>query len=135
MQTIDKLIILFQNHDIFIEVECLVLLQVPKCFVPVQIFCVGPKFFLHIMPVTNILYQTKRWFAFSKIGFCAGTNVFEEALFKCSQILGPDQKIWTGTKHFGKCKRTRHWCTTKFFNEKYIYIYILFPFHSHWISN
>jgi hypothetical protein len=30
--------------------------------------------------VTNILCQTKRRFAFSKIGFCAGTKVFEEAL-------------------------------------------------------
>ena len=59
---------------------CLVLLQVPKCFVPVQIFCVVPKIYLHIVPVTNILCQNKRWFAFSKIGFCAGTRVFEEAL-------------------------------------------------------
>ena len=32
------------------------------------------------MPVTNILCQTKRLFAFSKIVFCAGTKVFEEAL-------------------------------------------------------
>ena len=32
------------------------------------------------MSVKNILCQTKRWFAFSKIGFCADTNVFEEAL-------------------------------------------------------
>ena len=27
---------------------------------------------------------------------------------KCSQIFGLAQKIWTGTKHFGTCKRTRH---------------------------
>ena len=33
-------------------------------------FCAGP----------NILCQTKRSFAFSKIGFCVGTKVFEEAL-------------------------------------------------------
>ena len=33
-------------------------------------FCAGP----------NFLCQTKRWFAFSKIGFCAGTKGFEEAL-------------------------------------------------------
>ena len=32
------------------------------------------------MPVTNILCRTQRWFAFSKIGFCAGTKVFEKAL-------------------------------------------------------
>ena len=36
--------------------------------------------YLHIVAVTNILWQTKRWFAFSKIGFCAGTKGFEEAL-------------------------------------------------------
>ena len=59
---------------------CLVLLQVAKCFVPVQIFCVGPKIYLHIVPVTNILCQTKRWFAFRKIGCCASVKVFEEAL-------------------------------------------------------
>ena len=42
------------------------------------------KFFVpdqrHIVAVTNILRQTKRWFAFSKIDFCAITKVFEEAL-------------------------------------------------------
>ena len=27
---------------------------------------------------------------------------------KCSQIFGLTQKIWTGTKHFATCKRTRH---------------------------
>ena len=51
----------------------LVLLQVQnvlgwsKCFVPDQKFI-------------YILWQSKRWFAFSKSGFCAGTKVFEEAL-------------------------------------------------------
>ena len=58
-------------------------------------------FFSFIVQVTNILCQTKRWFAFSRIGFCAGTKVFEEALnavkflgwlkkFRLAQnILGP----------------------------------------------
>ena len=36
--------------------------------------------YLHIVAVTIILCQTKRWFAFSKIVFCAGTKVFEDAL-------------------------------------------------------
>ena len=35
-----------------------------------------PKIYLHIVAVTNILCQTKRWFAFSKIGLCAYTKVF-----------------------------------------------------------
>ena len=85
---------------------CLVLLQVPKCFGLVQIFCARPKIYLHIVAVTNILCQTKRWFAFSKIGFCAGTKVFEEALnaFKFLSWLkkfGPSQNILWPIKRQG----------------------------------
>jgi hypothetical protein len=65
----------------------LVLLQVSKCFGRIQIFCARPKIYLHIVAVTNILCQTKRWFAFSKIVFCAGTKVFEEAL-NAVKVLG-----------------------------------------------
>ena len=48
------------------------------------------------MAVTNILRQTKNCFALSKICFCAGTKVFEEALnaVKCFGWLkqfGPAQ--------------------------------------------
>ena len=87
---------------------CLVLLQVPKYFGLLQIFCAILKNYLHILTVTNILLQTKRWFAFSKIGFCAGTKVVEEALdaFKFLGWLknfGPAQNIlgpikWQGIK-------------------------------------
>ena len=77
---------------------CLVLLQVPKCFVLVQIFWARPKIYLHIVPATNILCQTKRWFAFSKIVFCASTKVYEEALNAIKflgwlKIFGPAQNI------------------------------------------
>ena len=77
---------------------CLVLLQVPKCFVLVQIFCARTKIYLQIVVVTKILCQTKRWFAFSKIGFCAGTKGFEEALNAVKflgwlKIFGPAQNI------------------------------------------
>ena len=56
-------------------------------------FCVGPKIYLRIVPVTNILCQTK-----SKIGFCAGTKVFEEALNAIKFLdwlkkFGPAQNI------------------------------------------
>ena len=63
-----------------LKILCLVLLLVPKCFGLVQNFCAMPKIYLHIVAVKNILCQTKRWFAFSKVGSCAGTKVFEEAL-------------------------------------------------------
>ena len=54
--------------------------------------------YLHIVQVTNILCQNKRWFAFSKIGFCAGTKVFEEALNAIKfldwlKTFGPAQNI------------------------------------------
>ena len=52
----------------------------PSPFTGSKIFCARPKIYLHIVAVTNILCQTKRWFALSKIGFCASTKVFEEAL-------------------------------------------------------
>ena len=70
-----------------------------KIFVPVQIFCIVPKIYLHIVPVTNILCQNKKWFAFSKIGFCAEIKVFEEVLntFKfldCSKNLDRHKTFW-----------------------------------------
>jgi hypothetical protein len=52
----------------------------PKMFWAGPNFLCQTKIYLHIVAVTNILCQTKRFFAFSKIGFCAGTKVFEEAL-------------------------------------------------------
>ena len=74
------------------------LLQVPKYFGLVQIFCARPKIYLHIAAVTNILCQTKRWFAFSEIGFCVRTKVFEEALNAVKFLgwlkkIGPAQNI------------------------------------------
>ena len=56
--------------------------------------------------VTKILWQTKRWFAFSKIGFCAGTKVFEEALnavkfLDWHKIFGPAQIIFGPVKGQG----------------------------------
>ena len=68
----------------------------------VQIFA-RPKIYLRIVVVKNILCWTKRQFAFSKIGFSAGTKGFEESLsavkFLCwlkkfgqaQNILGPVQ--------------------------------------------
>ena len=53
----------------------------PKMFRAFPNFCFRPKIYLHIVAVTNILCQTKTLFEFSKIGFCASTKVFEEALY------------------------------------------------------
>ena len=91
---------------------CLVHLQVPKCFGLVQIFCASPNIYLHIVAVTNILCQTKRWFAFRKIGFCAGTKVFEEALNAVKFLgwlkkFGPAQNILAPVKGQGIRKKTK----------------------------
>ena len=41
---------------------CLVLLQVPKCFVPVQIFWASPKIWLHLVPLQKLLCWHKNQF-------------------------------------------------------------------------
>ena len=79
---------------------CLVLLQVPNFFVPVQIFWASPKIYIHFLPDKKRICIQKNWFLCRYKRFWRGT--------KCSQIFGLAQKIWTGTKHFGTCKSTRH---------------------------
>ena len=86
--------------------DLVILLQVPKCFGLVQIFCARPKIYLRIVAVTNILRQTERWFEFSKIVFCASTKVFEEALNAVKflgwlKIFGPAQNIFGPVKGQG----------------------------------
>ena len=61
-------------------------------------FCARPKIYLHIVAVANVLCQAKKLFAFSKIGFCASTKVFEEALNAVKflgwlKIFGPAQNV------------------------------------------
>jgi hypothetical protein len=88
---------------LFFHYSCLVLLQVPKCFGLVQFFCARPKIYFHIVAVTNILCQTKRCFAFSKIDFCADTKVFEEAL-NTVQFLGWLKKFGLAQNILGPVK-------------------------------
>ena len=70
----------------------------PCPFTSPKMFWAGPKIYLRTVAVTNNLCQTKRWFAFSKNGFCAGTKVFEEALdavkfLGCLKKFGPAKNI------------------------------------------
>ena len=47
---------------------CLVLLQVPKCFVPVQIFWASPKIWLHLVPAQKpILLNANHLFVWHKM--------------------------------------------------------------------
>ena len=53
---------------------CLVLLQVPKCFLPVQIFWASPKIWLHLVPLQKLLCQHKNQFYWLQIIFWSGTK-------------------------------------------------------------
>ena len=64
----------------------LVLLQVAKCFVPVQILWVSPKIWLQLVPLQKLTCWHKKQFYWIQIIFLSGT------------------------KHFATCKRTRHKC-------------------------
>ena len=77
----------------------------PICHTWYTLFCARPKIDLHIVPVTNLLCQTKRSFTFSK-GFCASTKFFEPALNAIQFLVY--SKTFTSTKHFRTCRRTWH---------------------------
>ena len=83
-----------KNHlaKLVVKHSCLVLLQVPKFFVPVQIFWASPKIWLHLVPLQNLLCWHKKQFYWMQIIFLSGT------------------KIWTSPEYVGTCKGTRHKC-------------------------
>ena len=87
----------------------------PCPFTGPKMFCAGPNFLSqpknlltycashkHFDPDKKMICIQQNWFLWRHKSFWRGT--------KCSQIFGLAQKIWTGTKHFGTCKRTRHYC-------------------------
>ena len=54
--------------------QCFVLLQVPKCFVPVQIFWASPKIWLHLVPFQKPLCRHKKQFYWMQIFFMTDTK-------------------------------------------------------------
>ena len=73
-----------------LHILCSVLLQVPKCFVPVQIFWASPKIWgLHLVPLLKLLCQHKNQFYWCK-SFCLAQNVCD-----CHNML---INFWHGTK-------------------------------------
>ena len=92
------------TFGIWITYLCLVLLQVPKKFGLVQIFCAKPKIDLHVVQVPNFLCLTNRWILIGKFSYCAGT--------KCNSIFGLAQNTWTGQKTFWD--KASVWLVAKF---------------------
>ena len=85
----------------------------PCPFTGPKMFCAGPNFLSqpknlftfcaihkHFVPDKKMICIQQNCFLCRRKSFWRGT--------KCSQIFWLAQKIWTGTKHFGTCKRTRH---------------------------
>ena len=63
-----------------------------------KFFVLDQKFIYILCQSQTCCAQPKRWFAFSTIGFCAGTKVVEEALnavkfLGCLKKFGPAQNI------------------------------------------
>ena len=78
--------------------QCLVLLQVTKCFVPVQIFWASPKILSHLVPLQKLLRQHKNEFYWMQIIFWSSTKCLWLAQY-VNQFLvrykkfGPAQNI------------------------------------------
>ena len=81
-----------------VAIICLVLLQVAKCFVPVQIFCVSPKIWLHLVPLQKLLCRHKNRFYWMQIIFLSGTKCLWLAQYVNNSLVwhkkfGPAQNI------------------------------------------
>ena len=86
---------------------CLVLLQVPKCFVPVQIFWAIPKICLHLVPLQKLLCRHKNQFYWMQIIFLSGTKYLWQAQYINKFLVrykkfGPAQNILGPVKGQGK---------------------------------
>ena len=74
------------------EEGCLVLLQVSKCFVSIQIFWASPNFWLHLVPLQKLLCRHKNKFYWMQIIFLSGT--------KCLWLPQYVNKFLVGYKKF-----------------------------------
>ena len=72
---------------------CLVLLQVPKIFVPIQVFWASSKIWLHLVPAQKLVCQHKKQFYWMQIIFLSGT--------KCLWLVQYVNKFLVWYKKFG----------------------------------
>ena len=99
----------------------------PCPFTGPKMFWAGPSFYGLDQKFIHIFWQsqTKRWFAFSKICFCADTKVFEEALNAVKFLgwlekFGKAQNILEPVKGQGICplkwQSEKNWYMKKYTN-------------------
>ena len=84
----------------------LFLLKIAKCFVPVQIFWVSPKIWLHLVPLQNLLCRHKKQFCWMLIIFLSYTKClwlaqYVNNFFIRQKKLGPAQNILQPAKDQG----------------------------------
>ena len=92
--------------------------QVAKILMPCpftgpKMFCAGPNFLSQPKNLTAFSASSKTFVPAQKPILLNANHLFVwHKMFvtgtKWSEIFGLAQKIWTGIKHFGTCKRTRH---------------------------
>ena len=90
----------------------------PCPFTGPKMFCAGPNFLSQLKNLTALSASSKTFVPAQKPILLIANHLFVwHKMFVtatiCKQIFGATQKIWTGTKHFGTCKRTRHYCNKK----------------------
>ena len=88
---------------VFGKLICLVLLQVPKCFVSVQMFWASPKIWLHLVTLQKLLCHHKNQFYWMQIIFWSGTKCLWLAQYVNNVLVrhnkfGPAQNIWGPVK-------------------------------------
>ena len=67
----------WENFEKLLNEQCR---YMPCPFTGRKMFCASPNFLCRTQKFIYIFCQTKSWFAFSKIVFCAHTKILEEAL-------------------------------------------------------
>ena len=94
-------------------VFCIILLQVAKCFVPVQILWVSPKFWLYLVLFQKLLCRHKKQFYWMQIIFLSGTKCLWLAQYVNKSLVrhkkfGPAQNILRPVKGQGISKNHLH---------------------------
>ena len=97
----------FYFHSIYIRTV------MPCPFTGPKMFCAGPIVWLRLVPLQKLLCWHKNQFHWMQIIFLSG--------------IGLAQKNWTSPKHFGTCKRTRHYCDL---NQPMLFGFLHFIFPS-----
>ena len=87
----------------------------PCPFTGPKIFCASPNFLSQPKNLTTLSASSKPFVPAQKPILLNANHLFVwHKMFVtatiCKYIFVLAQKIWTSTKHFGTCKRTRHIC-------------------------